>query len=132
MEYWPFVVFFIIVLIIPIGMLALSAVLGQKHNEPSTGTPYEGGIIATGSAHVRFSAKFYLIAMFFVIFDLEGVFIFAWAIAGRELGWGGYCEMLVFVGILVATLIYLWRLGGLDWGPKPKRGGSQVQREQGL
>ncbi len=62
--------------------------------------------------------KFYLVAMFFVIFDLETVFIFAWAIAFREVGWTGYIEMLVFVGVLVAALIYLWRLGALDWRPR--------------
>ena len=63
------------------------------------------------------SAKFYLVAMFFVIFDLEAVFIFAWAIAARELGWAGYCEILVFIAILLAALAYLWRLGALDWSP---------------
>ena len=59
--------------------------------------------------------------MFFVVFDLEAVFIFAWAIAGRELGWAGYWEMLIFVGVLVAALAYLWRLGALDWSPKRSR-----------
>jgi NADH-quinone oxidoreductase subunit A len=60
--------------------------------------------------------KFYLIAMFFVVFDLESVFIFAWAVAGRELGWPGYWELAVFAGVLIAVLVYLWRLGALDWG----------------
>jgi NADH-quinone oxidoreductase subunit A len=68
-----------------------------------------------GSAHVRLSARFYLIAMFFVIFDLEAVFVFAWAVAARELGWPGYWEMAIFVGLLVVALAYLWRLGALDW-----------------
>ncbi|MGH9452798.1 MAG: NADH-quinone oxidoreductase subunit A [Terriglobia bacterium] len=99
-------------------MLGLSYVLGQRHDERATGQPYEGGIVSEGSAHVRFSLKFYLTAMFFVIFDLESVFIFSWAIAGRELGWAGYCELLVFIGILVASLAYLWRLGALDWNVK--------------
>ena len=79
--------------------------------------PYESGIVSEGSARVRVSAKFYLVAMFFVIFDLEAVFIFAWAIAARELGWAGYSEILVFIAILVAALAYLWRLGALDWSP---------------
>jgi NADH-quinone oxidoreductase subunit A len=65
---------------------------------------------------VRLSAKFYLVAMFFVIFDLEAIFIFAWAVAGRALGWAGYWEILIFSGVLMAALIYLWRLGALDWG----------------
>lgn len=121
MLLWPLVVFFVIVLIIPVGMLTLSHVLGQRHDEHATGSPYESGILSEGSANVRFSVKFYLIAMFFVIFDLEAVFIFSWAVAVREVGWAGYFEMLVFIGILVAALVYLWRLGALDWGPKGRR-----------
>jgi NADH-quinone oxidoreductase subunit A len=100
------------------GMLGLSYVLGEKHNERETGEPYESGILTTGSARLRLSAKFYLVAMFFVVFDLEAVFVFAWAIAARELGWVGYGELLVFVGILVAALIYLARLGAFDWGTR--------------
>lgn len=98
-------------------MLGLSYVLGQRHNERATGSPYEGGIVSEGSARVRLSAKFYLIAMFFVIFDLEAVFLFTWAVAARELGWSGYWEVLVFAGILILTLAYLWGLGALDWAP---------------
>jgi len=121
MVLWPLVVFFIIVLIVPAAMLLLSSVLGQRHEEPATGSPYESGIVSEGSARVRFSIKFYLIAMFFVIFDLEAVFIFSWAVAVREVGWAGYLEILFFIVILVATLVYLWRLGALDWGPKGRR-----------
>jgi NADH-quinone oxidoreductase subunit A len=121
MVLWPLVVFFIIVLIVPAGMIILSSVLGQTHQEHATGTPYESGILSEGSANVRVSVKFYLIAMFFVIFDLEAVFIFSWAVAVREVGWAGYFEILVFIGILVAALVYLWRLGALDWGPRTRR-----------
>jgi NADH-quinone oxidoreductase subunit A len=64
---------------------------------------------------VRLSAKFYLVAMFFVIFDLEAVFLFAWSVSVREAGWFGYFEVVVFVCILIATLAYLWRVGALDW-----------------
>jgi NADH-quinone oxidoreductase subunit A len=96
-------------------MLVVSWLLGQRHDDPATGSPYESGIISQGTARVRLSAKFYLIAMFFVIFDLEAVFIYAWAVAGRELGWAGYWEMVVFVGILAIVLGYLWRVGALDW-----------------
>jgi NADH-quinone oxidoreductase subunit A len=102
-------------------MLALSYILGQRHNDPHTGYPYEGGIVSEGSARVRFSLSFYLIAMFFVIFDLESVFIFSWAIAGRKLGWAGYWEVVIFIVILAATLVYLWRLGALDWNVNRKR-----------
>lgn len=116
MTVWPIGLYFILVLILIAVMLGLSYLLGQRHEERATGDPYEGGIVSEGSAHVRFSARFYLIAMFFVVFDLEGVFIFAWAVAAKESGWAGYWEILVFIGILVATLVYLWRLGALDFG----------------
>ena len=103
------------------GILAVSYLLGQRHTERATGIPYEGGIVSEGSAEVRLSAKFYLMAMFFVIFDLEAVFLFAWAVAGRELGWAGYFEVLVFIAVLLAGLVYLWRLGALDWAPQRRR-----------
>ncbi|HZT69187.1 MAG TPA: NADH-quinone oxidoreductase subunit A [Terriglobia bacterium] len=123
MVLWPLAVFFIITLLVPAGMIALSHVLGQRHSEHATGTPYEAGIVSEGSAQARFSIKFYLTAMFFVVFDLEAVFIISWAIAAREVGWAGYLEILFFIVILVAALVYLWRLGALDWGPKTGRRG---------
>lgn len=113
---WPLGVYFVIVVLLVVGMLVVSWLLGQRHNERATGLPYEAGIASEGSAHVRISAKFYLVAMFFVVFDLEAVFLFAWAIAARELGWAAYWEVLIFVGILVVALVYLWRIGALDWG----------------
>jgi NADH-quinone oxidoreductase subunit A len=121
MTVWPLVVYFVAVILIVAGMLALSSVLGERHREPATGAPYEAGILSEGTAQVRLSAKFYLVAMFFVIFDLEAVFIFLWAIAGRELGWAGYWEATVFIGVLCATLAYLWRVGALDWFPAGPR-----------
>jgi NADH-quinone oxidoreductase subunit A len=113
---WPLAFYFLATILIVGGMLVLSYVLGQRHKERATGEPYESGIAATGTAHIRFDVKFYLVAMFFVIFDLEAVFIFAWAVSLKEAGWAGYVEMLFFIGILVAALVYIWRLGGLDWG----------------
>lgn len=121
MDLLPFIAYFIIVLILVGAMLGLSYVLGQRHNEPATGEPYESGIVSEGSAHVRLSVKFYLLAMFFVIFDLEAVFIFSWAVAGRDLGWPGYWEVLIFTSLLLITLAYLWRLGALDWGTSGHR-----------
>lgn len=121
MIVWPLLVYFAMVILLVTGMLAVSFVLGERHREPATGAPYESGILSQGSARLRFSAKFYMVAMFFVIFDLEAVFIFLWAIAGRELGWAGYRKVLVFIGVLAATLAYLWRVGALDWFPTGPR-----------
>ncbi len=114
-TFWPILVYFAAVLILVSGMMGLSYILGQRHRERATGQPYESGMITTGSARLRFDVKFYLNAMFFVIFDLEAAFIFAWAIAFRQVGWAGYIEIIVFIGILIAALIYLWKLGALDW-----------------
>ena len=98
-------------------MLGLSFVLGQRHKERATGEPYEGGILSAGSARLRFSSQFYLIAMLFVIFDVETIFIVSWAIAFQELGWYGYAGVMVFVVLLFVVLIYEWRNGALDFGP---------------
>jgi NADH-quinone oxidoreductase subunit A len=118
---WPLLLYFGLVIIVVGGMLAISYVLGERHREKATGEPYESGIVSTGSARLRFDVKFYLTAMFFVIFDLEAAFLFAWVIAFRQLGWSGYAEAVVFVVILLVALIYLWRTGALDWGPRRRR-----------
>lgn len=120
MSLWPFGVYLALVGFIVAAMLLLSFALGQHHHDRSTDAPYESGILSEGTARVRFSAKFYLVAMFFVIFDLEAVFLFAWSVAVREAGWAGYLEVVVFVGVLVATLAYLWRVGALDWKSGPR------------
>src|SRR5262249_11906057 len=99
-------------------MLGLSYLLGQRHQAKATGEPYESGIVSTGSARLRFPAQFYLVAMLFVIFDLEAAFIFAWAIAFRELGWNGYSGVLGFTGARVARLASGRRLGLPRWGSK--------------
>jgi NADH-quinone oxidoreductase subunit A len=102
-------------------MLALSAVLGGRHSERLGNQPYESGIKPTGSARTRFSVKFYLVAIIFVLFDLEVVFVYSWAITGPALGWPGYFVFLVFLGVLTLGLAYEWRIGALDWAPKAPR-----------
>ena len=118
---WPLVVYGAIVVGLVVIMLGLSFVLGQRHKEHATNEPYEGGILSAGSARLRFSSQFYLIAMLFVIFDVETIFIFSWAIAFKELGWFGYIGVSVFVRLLCVFLIYEWRNGALDFGPDGKK-----------
>lgn len=118
---WPLLLYGAIVLGLVFIMLGLSFVLGQRHNERATSEPYEGGILSTGSARLRFSSQFYLIAMLFVIFDVETIFIFSWAIAFKELGWFGYFGVGIFVILLFVVLIYEWRNGALDFGPDGKK-----------
>jgi NADH-quinone oxidoreductase subunit A len=127
---WPLVVYFAGVLILVGGILGVSYVLGEHHKDHVTGEPYESGVVSTGSARVRFDAKFYLVAMFFVIFDLESMFIFAWAVAVREVSWPGYIAMLIFIATLLAALIYLWKQGALDWGSKRTRRLAGTQEAQ--
>jgi NADH-quinone oxidoreductase subunit A len=112
---WPLLLYFVLVLLLVSGMLLVSYVLGQRHRERATGVPYEAGIESEGSARVRHTAKFYMISMFFVVFDLEAVFLFSWAVAARELGWTGFCEAAVFTVILLAALLYLARVRALNW-----------------
>ncbi len=110
---WPLIFYGIAVLAIVGAMLGGSYLLGHRARE--TGGPFESGIVPVGSSQIQYAVPFYLVAIFFVIFDLEAVFLFAWAIAFRESGWAGYLEILIFIGILVAALAYLWRIGALDW-----------------
>jgi NADH-quinone oxidoreductase subunit A len=115
------VIYAVLVLTIPVGSLVLSWFLGQRHQSKAMNDPYESGIQATDSARLRFPVRFYIVAMFFVIFDLEVIFLFTWVIAFRELGWVGYFGALVFVLILTVVLIYEWRTGALDFGPQGKK-----------
>lgn len=119
--FWPLLFYAAVVFSLVGVILVVSYVLGGRHHERATGEPYEGGIVSTGSARLRFSSQFYLIAMLFVIFDVETVFIVSWAIAFQELGWYGYLGVVVFIAILVVVLIYEWRNGALDFGPDGKK-----------
>lgn len=118
---WPFIVFGAIVLVLVGAILGLSYILGQHHKDRATGEAYESGILSTGSARLRFPSQFYLIAMLFVIFDIETVFIISWVIAFDELGWAGYIGVSIFIFILLVVLIYEWRNGALDFGPDGKK-----------
>lgn len=115
-AYWPLGVYAVCVLALVTVMIGLSHLLGQRHRDRATAEPFESGIVSAGSARLRLSAKFYLLAMFFVIFDLEVAFIVAWAVAAREVGWAGYIEAVIFMGVLGVALFYLVRVGALDWG----------------
>ena len=118
---WPAMLYAALVLVIVAAIIVVSALLGERRRGPERSVPYESGIKPAGPLAKRLSVEFYQIALFFVIFDLEAVFIFAWAVNARRLGWTGYFEIVVFVVLLFAGLVYLWRIGGLDWGPAGRR-----------
>lgn len=129
---WPLGLYFVLVLLLVSGMSAVSYVLGQRHKDRATGVPYEAGVQSEGSARVCQAAKFYLIAMFFVVFDLEAVFLFSWAVAARELGWSGFWEAFIFTVDLLAALAYLGRVQALNvWNGKPRAGGRDERRPPG-
>jgi NADH-quinone oxidoreductase subunit A len=118
---WPLVLYFVSILALVGIILVLSALLGERSPmERATAEPFESGVVHIGSAQIPLSVEFYLIAMFFVIFDLETVFIFAWAVAFHELGVFGFLAISVFILILVVALIYEWKSGALDWGIKTR------------
>ena len=97
-------------------MVALSAVLGPRNPTPEKLAPYECGMPAVGDARERQSVKFYLVAMIFLLFDIEVAFLYPWAMALRDLGWPGFVQVVIFMTLLLFGYIYVWRKGALDWG----------------
>jgi NADH-quinone oxidoreductase subunit A len=115
---WPFMVYSALVLIAVAGILVLSWALGERHRAPGRDVPYESGINPTGDARVRYGVHFYPVAVFFMLFDMEAVFLFAWAVAFPALGWAAYIEAGIFIAVLFVGLVHVWSLGGLDWNPR--------------
>ncbi len=107
---------FLVFLLVAI-LLFLSSWLGEKKKEPEKLNPFESGILPTGAARFRYPVPFYLVAAFFLIFDVEAVYIFSWAIAAEPLGWSGWLQVSFFIIILLISLFYIWKKGGLEWGP---------------
>jgi NADH-quinone oxidoreductase subunit A len=114
-SYVPLLIYVLIVLGLIGALVTLSFVLGPSKPHKSKLAPYESGIVPTTSAHRRLSVRFYLTAMLFIIFDVEAVFFYPWAVIMRQLKWFGLIEMFVFMGILLVALAHIWRKGGLDW-----------------
>jgi len=102
-------------------MIGLSLLLGPKNPTPEKLAPYECGMPPVGDARERQSVKFYLVAMIFLLFDIEVAFLYPWAMALRQLGWSGFIQVVLFMGLLLAGYVYVWRKGALDWGPAVRR-----------
>jgi NADH-quinone oxidoreductase subunit A len=117
-ELWPIAAYFVFLILLLAAMLIISYVLGPKTNRRKTHTPYESGIIAVDAPRSRFTNHFFLYAIFFVIFDLETIFLFAWVIAFDEVGIAGFIEATIFITILLVALIYVWRIGALEFKRK--------------
>ncbi|KGJ97175.1 hypothetical protein ND16A_0097 [Thalassotalea sp. ND16A] len=113
-QLWPIAVYFVLLMVLLAIMLGLSYALGPKTRRRHTHTPYESGIVAADAPKSRFTNHFFLYAIFFVIFDLETIFLFAWVIAFDDVGIAGFIEASIFIGILLVALIYVWRIGALQ------------------
>ena len=111
------VLYVVLILVFVASQLVIAIWLGEKKKTVEKLRPYESGIIPTGTARLHYPVPFYLVAIFFLIFDVEGAFIFAWAIAHGALGWSGWMQISFFIVMLLLGLLYIWRKGGLDWGP---------------
>jgi NADH-quinone oxidoreductase subunit A len=114
-SYVPVLIYVLIVLGLLGALVTLSFVLGPSKPHKTKLAPYESGIIPDTPAQRKLTVRFYLTAMLFIIFDVEAIFFYPWAVLMRQLGWFGLIEMLVFMGILLIALAYVWRKGGLDW-----------------
>lgn len=117
-KYLPVFILFAFAVAIPIIMLAIAGVTGPRQPSERKMTPFECGIDAvgtTGDARHRFSVKFFLVALLFIIFDIEAVFVFPWSVLFRELGIFGFVEMGIFLGLLLLGLFYVWKKGALEW-----------------
>jgi NADH-quinone oxidoreductase subunit A len=111
-------VYALIVVALMAVLLVFTEWLGHRRPTREKRRPYESGIIPTGAARLRYPVPFFMVAVFFLLFDLEGAFIFSWAIAAEPLGWTGWLEISFFILMLLLGLVYIWLKGGLAWGPK--------------
>ncbi len=124
-EFFKFIIFAAALAVLLCVMVGGSYILGARRAGRADSQPFESGIMPVHGTNLRFPSQFYVVAMLFVIFDLEMIFVFAWAVAARVSGWPGYGALLTFLTLLLVALGYLWRDGALDWGP---RGGRSARR----
>ena len=111
------VIYAVMVLGLVALLLFIASYIGARKSSPEKLRPYESGIIPTATARLQYPVPFYLVAIFFLLFDVEGAFIFTWAIAFDRLGWAGWLQILFFIAVLLLGLVYIWKKGGLAWGP---------------
>ncbi len=114
-SYAPLLIHLLVAMGLAGAILLLSSIAGQRRPTRAKSEPYECGVQPTGDAREPFSVKFYLVAMVFILFDVEAIFLYPWAYVYRELNWFGFVEMLLYIMILLVGYIYLWKKGALDW-----------------
>jgi NADH-quinone oxidoreductase subunit A len=114
-EYFPLLLTIVAAAVVSLSMIAISMLFGPRRHSPEKDRPFECGFAPERAPRYRFPVKFYVVAMLFLIFDIETLFLFPWAVNFRALGWIGFVDMLIFAGVLAAGLIYAWRARGLEW-----------------
>jgi NADH-quinone oxidoreductase subunit A len=114
-SYFPVLVQVLIAIALAAGLIGASTLLGKRAKSPLKDTPYESGMAPVGSARERFSVKFYLVGMIFILFDIEAVFLYPWAVVYRQLKMFAFAEMFVFVALILVGFFYVWKKGALDW-----------------
>ena len=114
-SYAPLLILFGLSVANAVGMVAASHFLSPRRSTPHKDMPYESGMIPLGDTRARFSVKFYMVAISFIVFDLETIFLIPWAVEMRELGWGAFVAVFLFVIVLAVGLLYEWKKGGLEW-----------------
>jgi len=114
-SYIPLLILFGVSVVNALGMGIASHILSPRRPTPQKSMPYESGMIPLGDTRLRFSVKFYMVAISFIIFDLETIFLIPWAVQMRELGWGPFVAVSLFVAVLAFGLVYEWKKGGLEW-----------------
>jgi NADH-quinone oxidoreductase subunit A len=124
--YFPVLLEGLLAVVIAGALIVISYLFGKRVRNKVKDMPYESGIVPTGDARVRFSVKFYLVAMLFILFDIEAIFLYPWAVVYRELKWFGFIEMLVFVILILSGFFYIWKKGALEWA-HPDRAGEKKQ-----
>ena len=121
LAYWSAIVYLLASLGLVVFMLTVPRLLGGRSSGSQKHESFEAGVVSAGSARIHLSAKFYLVAIFFVIFDLEALFLYAYSVSMRDVGWTGFIGAALFIGILFVGLIYEMRLGAMNWAPADKR-----------
>ncbi len=114
-AYLPLLLLFAISAVTAVGMMVLTQFLTPHRPTPQKDMPYESGMIPLGDTRARFSVKFYMVAISFIVFDLETIFLIPWAVQAKALGWGAFVAMTIFVVVLAVGLLYEWKKGGLEW-----------------
>ena len=116
--YFPVLVQGLLAMAVAAGLLTVSFLLGKRVRNRAKDMPYESGMVPTGDARQRFSVKFYLVAMLFILFDIEAIFLYPWAVVFREFKMAAFVEMLIFVVLILSGFFYIWKKGALDWAEK--------------